>query len=129
MKFGRVIEYNMRSIFLEKSSPKCGGETIPRLYLWINSLNFHTLYFYCQVENYRNISKLSCRPLAFTISRHFKKQKQVWNFSSYLIFCIILGEKYLSYYILLHDQISLSDCIYSVRYWAVCVFDYLITRL
>ena len=25
-----VIEYNMRSIFLEKSSTKCGGETSPR---------------------------------------------------------------------------------------------------
>ena len=30
MKFGRLIEYNMRSTFLEKLSLKCGGETIPR---------------------------------------------------------------------------------------------------
>ena len=30
MKFGQLIEYNMRNIFLEKSNTKCGGETIPR---------------------------------------------------------------------------------------------------
>ena len=31
-KFGQLIEYNMRNIFLEKSYTKCGGETIPRLF-------------------------------------------------------------------------------------------------
>ena len=29
MKFGQLIEYNMRKNFLEKSYTKCGGETIP----------------------------------------------------------------------------------------------------
>ena len=30
MKFGQLIEYNMRNIFLEKLYTKCGGETSPR---------------------------------------------------------------------------------------------------
>ena len=30
IKFGQLIEYNTRNIFLEKSYTKCGGETIPR---------------------------------------------------------------------------------------------------
>ena len=30
MKFGQVIKYNMRKIFLEKPYTKCGEETIPR---------------------------------------------------------------------------------------------------
>ena len=30
MKFGQLIEYNMRNIFLEKSYTKCGGETSTR---------------------------------------------------------------------------------------------------
>ena len=30
MKFGQLIECNMRNIFLEKSYTKCGGETSPR---------------------------------------------------------------------------------------------------
>ena len=32
VKFGQLIEYNMRKIFLEKSYPKCGGETSPKLF-------------------------------------------------------------------------------------------------
>ena len=30
MKFGQLIKYNLRNIFLEKSYTKYGGETIPR---------------------------------------------------------------------------------------------------
>ena len=30
MKFGQLIEYSMRNIFVEKSYIKWGGETIPR---------------------------------------------------------------------------------------------------
>ena len=30
MKFGQLMEYNMRNIFIEKSYRKCAGETIPR---------------------------------------------------------------------------------------------------
>ena len=32
MKFGQLIEYNMKNIFLEKSYTKCGGETFPKPY-------------------------------------------------------------------------------------------------
>ena len=31
-KFGQLIEYNMKNIFVEKSYPQCLGETIPRLF-------------------------------------------------------------------------------------------------
>ena len=30
MKFGQLIKYDMRNIFLERSYTKCGRETIPR---------------------------------------------------------------------------------------------------
>ena len=30
IKFGQLIEYNMKNIFVEKSYTKCAGETIPR---------------------------------------------------------------------------------------------------
>ena len=33
MKFGQLIEYNMRNISAEKSYPKYGGKTIPDSYL------------------------------------------------------------------------------------------------
>ena len=52
-----------------------------------------------------------------TIPRSFfEKQKEVWNFSPCLIFCMIFEAKYFSCYILLPDQISLSGCPHFVRY-------------
>ena len=33
IKFGQLIEHNMKNIFLEKSCAKCGGETIPSPFL------------------------------------------------------------------------------------------------
>ena len=30
MKFGQLIEYDMRNIYFEKSYTKCAGEIIPR---------------------------------------------------------------------------------------------------
>ena len=30
MKFGQLIEYNMRNIFIGRSYTKCAGETFPR---------------------------------------------------------------------------------------------------
>ena len=33
MKFGQLIECNMKNIFLEKSCAKCGGETSPDPFL------------------------------------------------------------------------------------------------
>ena len=75
MKFDQIIEYNTINIFLEKSYPKCDGETIPRPFpkkpkLSI-SLEQHSKVllnlFYCmQVWNYRKILKVSSKPLAFS---------------------------------------------------------------
>ena len=36
MKFGQLVEYYMRNIFLEKLYTKCGGETISRPNLKLN---------------------------------------------------------------------------------------------
>ena len=71
MKFGQLIECNMRNICFEKSYTKRGGETSPRLFseklkLSIsldNSLKFYTfiVFIVCRVESYWKILKLSCR--------------------------------------------------------------------
>ena len=71
MKFGQLIESNMRNIFLEKSYTECGEKTSPRSFSE-NSCGsivesfIQFVFIICQVEGYRNILKLSCRPLAFT---------------------------------------------------------------
>ena len=55
MKFGELIEYNMRNIFFENTSWKCGQQTSSRFffknliwpYLCINSLKLYTVCYYC----------------------------------------------------------------------------------
>ena len=90
MKFVQLIEYYMRNIFREKSYTECGGENIPTpfskksklSYLWINSSKFCILCcIVCQVVDYRNMLKLSCRPLAFTSHEAFfsEKKRSFWN--------------------------------------------------
>ena len=79
MKFGQIIEYKMRNIFLKKSYTECGGETSPRLFSEKLKLSISLdqcskvlkfvikfVFIVRQVEGYRNILKLSCIPLAFT---------------------------------------------------------------
>ena len=67
MKFGQLIEYNMRNIFLEKSNTKCCLETSPRSFskkIKIEHISGSTsftqfIFIVCQVEGYQNILKLS----------------------------------------------------------------------
>ena len=122
MKFGQLTEYNIKKVFLEKSYTKCSGVTIPRPFpknknwasLWVNSQNFYTACFYC-MQGWRlwKYIKLSCRPLAFISCKafflFFFKKKEVSNYSPCLIFAINFEEKYVSFYIILPDQISLSS--------------------
>ena len=46
-----------------------------------------------------------------------------------LLFCMIFQEKRFSCYILLTDQIPLSDCLYFLRYWSIGVCNCLLTGL
>ena len=50
MKFGQLIEYNMRNIFVEKLYTKCAGETIPRPLTKKSKLSI-SLDQYCKVLN------------------------------------------------------------------------------
>ena len=70
MKFGWLIKYNIRNIFLEKSYTRGGRETIPRPF----SKKF--VLTLCQVEDYRKWLKLSCRPPALISYKAFLKNKK-----------------------------------------------------
>ena len=85
IKCGHLMECNMRSIFLEKSCTKCGWETSPRpfseklkLSISLDQVQSFLQFAFIvwQVEGYCNVPKLSCRPLAFTSTKHFKKIKR-----------------------------------------------------
>ena len=50
-KFGQLIEYNTRNIFVEKSCTKCAGETIPRPLSKKSKLTPLSLDQWCKVLN------------------------------------------------------------------------------
>ena len=49
MKFGQLIEYNMRNIFVEKSYTKFDGETIPRPFRKKSKLSISLDHHYSKV--------------------------------------------------------------------------------
>ena len=83
MKFGQLVEYNMRNIFLEKSCIKYGGRTSPRPFHKKSELSIsldqhsdvlNSLFLlYVQVEGYLNILKLRCITLDIKL---FQKTKR-----------------------------------------------------
>ena len=85
-KFGQLIEYNMRNIFLEKSYTECSGETIPKLFSEKSKLSIsldqqckvlYSLFLLdAQVEGYRNTLNLISRPLAFISYKAFLENKK-----------------------------------------------------
>ena len=76
MKFGQLIEYNMRNIFLEKSYTKMWWRNYSQTLSWKTKINhiygsivsslIQFFFIVSKVEGYRNILKLSCRSLVFT---------------------------------------------------------------
>ena len=89
MKFGQLIECNMRNIFLEISYTKCGGETSTRPFFEKLKLSIslnqwpRVLYSLLLFMPSSGLSKYIEIKLQTTclqlISGFFKKQKEVWN--------------------------------------------------
>ena len=81
IKFGQLIECNIRNIFLEKSYTEKIVNVVEKLfqdpflkdqnwaYLWINSLNFCTVCFYCM--------------LSWGLSKYIETKLQTTCFASY----------------------------------------------
>ena len=86
-------------------------------YHWISCVKFYAIYFY-YMPNW-GLSK--DRPLASTTNKAFLKKKKKSGTSLSVSFSAWFLKKYLSCYISLTDQISLSGCLYFVRYCVICV--------
>ena len=84
MKFGQLIEYNMRNIFPEKSYTKYGRETIPRLFSKKSKLRisldqilkFYTSCLYFLTSWGLSWLELSSTLPAFTSCKTFLKNKK-----------------------------------------------------
>ena len=118
----------MRNIFLEKSCKKYDGETSPRPFFKKSKLNisldqqsevsYSFFSLYALVEDYQNIWKLRCWPLAFIAYKAFLKNKER---SGLHISCFIFEEKLFSLKILLIDQIS---CLIVFTFWDIRQYVY-----
>ena len=78
MKFDQLIEYNMRNGFFflktcaqnaeEKLGPRPFSEKLKSsISLDQQSKGLQFVFYVCQAKGYRDILKLSCRPLVFTL--------------------------------------------------------------
>ena len=86
IKFCQLIEYNIRNIFLRKTSTKHGGEAVPRLLSKKSKLNIsldHSLskvlyslfFFLYQVEGYLKTLKVNHRPLVLPHVKFSQKKE------------------------------------------------------
>ena len=72
MKLGKLIEYNMRKVFLEKSCTKWGVETILRPISRKSKLRtslFYAVGFYCLCKS--RAIEIYCRQLDLTLYKAF----------------------------------------------------------
>ena len=98
IRFGQLIEYNMRKIYFEELYTKCGAGTSsrPSSYLCINSLKIHIVctLLYVQVNDNQNILNIRWWVLVFISFKAFLKKTRGPEIVSCLIFWIIFQEKY-----------------------------------
>ena len=125
MKLGQLIEYNKRNIFFFKNYVESeAGRLVLDLVLFFKKAQqpstWHTIKTNC-------IKPQTIDPEIYST---FFFQKWVWEQLLHHILCMIFQEKCFSCYIQLIDQISLYDCPYFSKYWAIIrVLRFLLTTL
>ena len=77
-KYGQLIEYNIKNIFIGKYYKNCGGKTIPRCFSKKLKLRIFLdqkfVFILCQIVGYQNLLKLSCKTFAFISYKAFLKK-------------------------------------------------------
>ena len=132
MKPVKLVEYNLRSIFLEKSHTKFGTETIPRPFskksklsisLWINILMFYIFCFY-YLPSWRlsKVIETKLQTTCFNSYKAFLKNKKSSgtsfpaSFSAWFLKKNIFVVKF--YYL---NKFQCLLCLYFERYYTICV--------
>ena len=138
MKLGQLMDYNMRNIFLKKLCRKWGSKTSSRpLFIFKNCLIWGqskwsaTLFQYISIAlNLGNNKNKLYKTLGY-----WSRDTLNFNFSEISLglvspphFVYDFSQKCFSCYILLTDEISLSDCVYFSRYWEICVLQVFVNQ-
>ena len=138
MKFGQLLESNNGNIFLQKSYRKQAGRLVPDLFLFFekslsevkaNDLELNFSIF--QQSSTRHMIKANCIKLQTIdpeISSILVFQKRGWEQFPHHILCMIFQQRCFSCYILITDQILLPDCLYILRYRAICILHLFVNQ-
>ena len=111
MKFGQLLEYNIRNIFLEKAYTKYGWGTILRHFSKKQKLSmdqeskvlYSLFLLYTKLRTVEMYWNLAADHLVLPHRKLFYKTKRG---PPALIFCMIFEEKYFSYFILLPEYLE-----------------------
>ena len=138
MKFVQLIEYNKRNIFLQTSCKKWGRGTNSRpLFIFLKKIyevkasglqfSFNIISIALNLAyNTNNLYKT----LDYWYVLNFDFLEEDLAMDSPLHFAYIsFQEKSFSCYILLTDQISLSDGLYFLRYWGIFVLQLFVSQV
>ena len=139
MEFGQLKEHPKRDIFFFKSySENEAGKLVPGRFLFFRKalyqvkasglqLDFIT---FRQPSNQHTIETncLKLHTIDTEICSILIFQLRAWEWFLQHILCMVFQQKSSSCYILLTDQISLPDCLYFLRYWAICVLQLFVNQ-
>ena len=124
MKFGQLTEYNHKNILFKNHTKNEAGRLVPDLF----SFSRKTLY-QVKASGLQRSFNVFRQPL--TYNKNFTTNpeicsilticKSVWEKFLHQILCMIFQEHFFSCCILLTVQISLANCHYFLRYWAIGV--------
>ena len=140
MKFGQLIEFDMRSTFVENSYTNAVKELSPDpflksqdwVYLWINGLKFYEIcFYYMLIWGLSKYSETKLQTSCFHIKQSFfKKQKDVWNFVSLPHFLHNFWRK-IFFFVIFYQQTKFH-CLVAFNSWDIVQYVYyncLLTRL
>ena len=138
MKFGQLIKYNKKNIFLVKPFTKCGGETTPRLFSKKSKLNlslnqlpkvlYSLFLLYAKLRTIEIYWNYAADYLLLPY-KAFLKNKMRFGTSLSASFSTWFLKKNVSPFIFNSYKISLSGCLYFVRHWAICVSQLFINQV
>ena len=112
--------------------PRPFSEKIKSAYLWIINLKFYTICFHCMpIWGLPKYIETKLWPFAFTSFQVFKKKNKMRSAASLptSFFFIFFEKIYFSCYILLIDQVSLSGCLYFIKYWTIWVLQLFVNQV
>ena len=140
MKFSQLIEYDKRNIFIEKSCRKWGKETSFRLLVvfWKSIILGKSKWSARQFHYILVALKLACNKNKPFKTLHYSSRDML-NFdfldeglgivSPPHFMCDFSPKMYTQCYILLSNQISLSGCLYFLRYWTICLLQLFVNQV